>query len=130
MFDYIIKNVDTKTLDETYYITDEIYANIQTCNPKPKKDQVLEKHKRYIDLQLVISGKERIGWKFFDKTFKVLKKYNAKNDIAFYSNKPDTFINLKKSEFAIFFPEDTHAPLCCDKMVKKCIVKIPVKFLM
>ena len=130
VFDYIIKNINSKTSDGKYFITKEIYINIQTCNPKPKKEQVLEKHKKYIDLQLILSGKETIGWKFFDKTFKVLKKYNIKNDISFYSNKPDMFINLKKNEFAVFFPEDTHAPLCCEKKVKKCIVKIPVKYLM
>jgi YhcH/YjgK/YiaL family protein len=129
VFDYITKNVSTKILDGKYNITKEIYAVVQTCQPKLKKEQVLEKHKKYIDLQLVVSGKEKIGWKYFDKTFKILKRYSIKNDISFYSNSPDTFINLKKGEFAIFFPEDTHAPLCCDKTVKKCIVKIPVKYL-
>ena len=129
VFNYIIKNINDKTLDGKYNITKGIFAVVQTCQPKSKKEQVLEKHKKYIDLQLVLFGKEKIGWKFFDKKFKVLKKYNIKNDISFYSNKPDTFINLKKGEFAIFFPEDAHAPLCCDKTVKKCIVKIPVKYL-
>ena len=129
VFDYIVENIDNKTLDGKYNITKSIYAVVQTCNPKPKKEQVLEKHKKYIDLQYVVSGKEKIGWKFFDKKFKVLKKYNPKKDISFYSNIPDTYINLKKGEFAIFFPEDTHAPLCCQKTVKKCIVKIPVKYL-
>ena len=129
VFDYIVKNINNKTLDGKYNITKDIYATVQTCQPKPKKEQVLEKHKKYIDLQYVVSGKEKIGWKFFDKKFKVLKRYSTKNDISFYSNNPDTYINLKKGEFVIFFPEDTHAPLCCLKTVKKCIVKIPVKYL-
>ena len=127
VFNYITKNINSKTSDGKYNITKEVYAIVQTCQPKTKNEQVLEKHKKYIDLQLVISGKEKIGWKFFDKSFKVLKKYNTKKDIAFYSNKPDAFINLKKGEFVIFFPEDTHAPLCCEKSEKKCIVKIPAK---
>lgn len=129
VFDFIVKKISVKTYDGKYSITKEIYANVQTCLPKPEKERLLEKHRKYIDLQYVISGKERIGWKFFDKSFKILKRYNAKKDISFYSNIPDTFINLKKGEFAIFFPEDTHAPLCCKNKVKKCIVKIPVSFL-
>lgn len=129
VFDYINKNVNVKTADGKYNITKSIYAIVQTCDPKPKKEQVLEKHRKYIDLQYVVSGKEKIGWKFFDKKFKVLKRYNPKKDISFYSTLPDTYINLKKGEFAIFFPEDTHAPLCCQKTVKKCIVKIPVNYL-
>ena len=129
VFNYIVKNINNKTLDGKYNITKSIYAVVQTCDPKPKKEQVLEKHKKYIDLQYVISGKEKIGWKFFDNTFKTLKRYSYKKDIVFYSNTPDTYINLKKGDFAIFFTEDTHAPLCCLNTVRKCIVKIPVEYL-
>lgn len=128
VFDFIL-NISAKTSDGKYNITKKIYANIQTCLPKLKKEQLLEKHKKYVDLQYVISGNEKIGWKFFDKSFKTLKRYNSKKDIAFYSNEPDTYIKLKKGEFAIFFPDDTHAPLCCKNKVKKCVVKIPVSFL-
>lgn len=124
VFDFIKKNISAKTLDGKIVINKNIYAVVQTCLPKPKKEQVLEKHKKYIDLQYVISGEDRIGWKYYDKNFKTLKRYSPKNDIAFYSNKPDTFISLKKGDFAIFFPEDTHAPLCGQISVKKCIVKI------
>lgn len=124
VFDFIKKNISAKTPDGKFVINKDIYAVVQTCQPKPKKEQVLEKHRKYIDLQYVISGEDRIGWKFYDKNFKILKRYNAKNDISFYSDIPDTFINLKKGDFAIFFPEDTHAPLCGQSTVKKCIVKI------
>lgn len=129
VFDFINKNISAKTADGKYDITKNVYAVVQTCLPKPEKERLLEKHKKYVDLQYVISGKETIGWKFFDKNFKVLKKYDSKKDIAFYCDKPDTFINLKKGDFSIFFPEDTHAPLCCEKPVKKCIVKIRIDFL-
>lgn len=129
VFDFLKKEISAKASDGKIIINKDIYAVIQTCLPKPKNEQVLEKHKKYIDLQYVISGKEKIGWKYFDKNFTTLKKYNSKNDISFYSDKPETFIHLKKGEFAIFFPEDTHAPLCCDKPVKKCIVKIAESFL-
>ncbi len=129
IFDFIIKNISSQTADGKINITNEIFATVQTCQPKPKNEQVLEKHKKYIDLQYIISGSDKIGWKFYDKNFKVLKRYNSKKDIAFYSDTPDTFIHLKKGEFAIFFPEDTHAPLCGEKSVKKCIVKIPVQSL-
>ncbi len=125
VFDFIINNVSDKTLEGKYDISRGIYAVIQKCEPKIKKEQLLETHKKYVDLQYVISGKEKIGWKFLDKSFKICKKYNPKQDIAFFSNRPDTYIRLKKGEFAIFFPEDAHAPLCCDNTVKKCIVKIP-----
>lgn len=129
VFDFIKNNVHFDTEDTKVNIENGIYAVIQTCQPKPKEEQLLEKHEKYIDLQYVISGKERIGWKFFDDSFKILKKYDLKKDIAFYSNMPDTYIDLNVGEFAIFFPEDTHSPLCCDCVVKKCVVKIPIDYL-
>jgi len=129
VFDFLIKNISCDMKDSKIDVANGIYAVIQTCQPKPKEEQVLEKHEKYIDLQYVICGKEKIGWKNFDDSFKILKEYNSENDIAFYSNIPSTFINLNEGEFAIFFPEDTHAPLCCDDTVKKCIVKIPVDYL-
>lgn len=129
VFDFIKNKVSYDMKDTRIELANGIYAVIQTCQPKPKKEQVLEKHKKYVDLQFVISGKEKIGWKYFDDNFKVLKEYNSGNDIAFYSDIPDTFINLNEGEFAIFFPEDTHAPLCYNDTVKKCIVKIPIEYL-
>lgn len=125
VFNFITKNVSNKTPDGKYDIARGIYALIQECEPKIKKEQLLETHKKYVDLQYVISGKEKIGWKFVDKSLKVFKKYNLKQDIAFFSNQPDTYIRLKKGEFVIFFQEDAHAPLCCNNTVKKCIIKIP-----
>ena len=39
-------------------------------------------------------------------------------------------LELKKGDFVILFPEDTHVPLCNLKPVKKCVVKIPKKYLL
>jgi len=125
VFDFIDKKL-TKDIKEGIYNLDfGIYAVVAKSNPKPKKEQLLETHKKYIDLQYIISGKDKIGWKFRDKSFVVNTKYNKKKDITFFSTKPDIFITLKKGDFVIFFPEDAHAPLCGKTPVKKCVFKIP-----
>ena len=90
----------------------------------------MEAHKKYIDLQYVISNTDNIGWKFLDNSFKIYKRYNGTNDITFYKDKPDVFFKLKKGEFVVLFPEDTHVPLCNLKPVKKCVVKIPKEYLL
>ena len=128
VFDFILNSVSNKTVDGRYDITKDIYAIVSNSLPKPKEEQLLESHKKYADLQYIISNTDNIGWKFLDNSFKIHKRYSKKNDISFYKNKPDIFIKLKKGEFAIFFPEDTHAPLCNLKTVKKCIVKIPMEY--
>ncbi|MGE4385377.1 MAG: YhcH/YjgK/YiaL family protein [Endomicrobiaceae bacterium] len=129
VFDFIKNNISSSVNDGKYEISDGIYAVVQKCGPKAECDRLLETHRKYVDLQYVISGKERIGWKFADKTFKTHKKYSSKNDISFFTNKPDIYINLKKGEFVLLFPEDAHAPLSGAAIVKKCIVKIPKDFL-
>jgi YhcH/YjgK/YiaL family protein len=129
VFDFIKENIHSDTVEGRYDMSDGIYAVVQKCVPKDENERFLETHKKYIDLQYVISGKEKIGLKFVDKTFQVHKRYNSKNDISFFSNKPDTYIELKKNEFVLLFPEDAHAPLSGSGIVKKCIVKIPKDFL-
>lgn len=129
VFDFLLNNISNKTVDGKYDITKDIYAVVANSQPKPKEEQLLEAHKKYIDLQYIITNTDNIGWKFLDKSFRIYKRYNKKNDISFYKTKPDIFFKLKKGEFVIFFPEDTHAPLCNLKKVKKCIVKIPKEYL-
>ncbi|MDD5020593.1 MAG: YhcH/YjgK/YiaL family protein [Endomicrobiaceae bacterium] len=125
-----INSFMTKNIKEGKYELDfGIYAIVQNSQPKPRCEQLLETHKKYVDLQYVISGRDKIGWKFLDKSFVVDTKYNKKNDITFFQNKPDFFIVLKKGDFAMFFSEDAHSPLCGKTLVKKCVFKIPQKFI-
>lgn len=129
VFDFLLNKVSSKTIDGKYNIAKDIYAVVANSEPKPKEEQLLEAHKKYIDLQYILVNTDNIGWKFLDKSFKISKRYNKKNDISFYKNKPDIFFKLKKGDFVIFFPEDAHAPLCNLKKVKKCIIKIPKEYL-
>ena len=129
VFDFLLNKVSSKTIDGKYNITKDIYAVVANSEPKPKEEQLLEAHKKYIDLQYILVNTDNIGWKFLDKSFKISKRYNKKNDISFYKNKPDIFFKLKKGDFVIFFPEDAHAPICNLKKVKKCIIKIPKEYL-
>ena len=112
VFDFLLNNISSKTVDGKYDITKDIYAVVANSQPKLKEEQLLEAHKKYIDLQYIITNTDNIGWKFLDKSFRISKKKKKKNDISFYKTKPDIFFKLKKGEFVIFFPEDTHAPLC------------------
>jgi YhcH/YjgK/YiaL family protein len=54
----------------------------------------------------------------------IYKDYDEAKDIEFFNDKPGLTIVLNEGHFAIFFPNDAHAPLRGEKPVKKCIVKI------
>lgn len=85
-----------------------------------------ECHNKNIDIQLCIHGNETIGWKPREKCVKPNGEYNEEKDVLFFNDKPDTFFDLTDKQFAIFFPEDVHAPMIGkeDEMIKKLVIKV------
>lgn len=83
-----------------------------------------ECHDHHIDIQLCIRGTEKIGWKPRADCENLKGEYNPEKDVSFYSDAPDMHFTLTNNQFAIFFPEDVHAPMISDGEVKKLVVKI------
>lgn len=83
-----------------------------------------ECHNKNIDIQLCINGIETIGWKPREKCVTPNGDYNAEKDVQFYSDAPDTFFQLTDGQFAIFFPEDVHAPMIGEGNIKKLVIKV------
>lgn len=98
----------------------------------------LESHRRFIDIQLTVSGQEEIGWLPLadclapTPTGELLaasygdEPYDAGRDIAFYSARPETWLALPSGTFAIFFPDDAHAPLAGEGEIVKVVAKVAV----
>ena len=82
-----------------------------------------ECHNNNIDIQLCIKGVETIGWKPREKCVTPNGDYNTEKDVQLYHNAADTFFQLTDGQFAIFFPEDVHAPMIGEGPIKK-LVKI------
>jgi len=85
-----------------------------------------ECHDKFIDIQLCIKGNEEIGWKPRHACSQVKNEYNAEKDVAFYSDTPDMFFQLTDGQFAIFFPEDVHAPMIGGGNIKKMVIKVAI----
>jgi biofilm protein TabA len=82
--------------------------------PGKTRDASLAKfecHDKNIDIQLCIDGIETIGWKPRGKCITPNGDYNTEKDVRFFNDAPDTFFELTNGQFAIFFPEDVHAPM-------------------
>jgi biofilm protein TabA len=101
-----------------------IYANFSLGKGKLKTDARLEAHKKYIDIQYLIEGNEEIGWKELDHCMEVQNPYKEEKDVMFYADASETWLRLVPGQFAIFFPEDAHAPVVSDGMVRKVVVKV------
>jgi len=136
-FEFLM-SADLDNMADVRYLIDgkEIYANFISSTTKPITEQKWEAHRKYIDIQYVIEGVERIGFGTLDNFNHIITPYDSEEDVIFLEGCPYNYINLSKGDFAIFFPYDVHAPLLHPdtyngdikhhNWVRKVIVKIPV----
>lgn len=88
--------------------------------------QVLEVHRDYIDVHILLEGDERIGWKALEDVEKEIKAYSKEEECALYSDVPTTYVDLLPGQFAIVYPEDPHAPLIGNGKIRKLIAKVKI----
>jgi len=85
-----------------------------------------ECHNKNLDIQLCIRGNETIGWKPRGDCKSPKGEFNEEKDVIFYADAPDTHFQLKGGQFAIFYPEDVHAPMIGEGLIKKLVVKVRI----
>ena len=88
----------------------------------------LEFHRKYIDIQYVVSGHEIIGWQPLGHCQQVKQLYNPETDLGFFFDRPKSWFEVLPKTFAIFFPEDAHAPLASNGPVRKVVMKVAVDY--
>ena len=118
------------TPDGRIDITDECYAMVSSYETAKRDSKEFESHRRYIDVQMLIDGKEYIEVAPID-SLEVTQEYSAEKDVMFFSN---SFVGknilLEPGKPVILMPEDGHMPgVACGEpvKVKKVVVKIPVR---
>lgn len=92
----------------------------------PQGKQMLEAHKRFIDIHVPLSNEETIGWASIKHLKNITKPYNEEADIEFYGDEPQSYVTVRPGQCVIFFPEDAHAPNIGVGRHKKYCVKIAV----
>ncbi len=85
-----------------------------------------ECHNNNIDIQVCINGKETMGWKPKESCTSQKGDYNPEKDVLFYSDAPDMYFQLTNGQFAIFFPDDVHAPMIGEGPIKKLVIKVKI----
>ena len=103
---------------------DDLFIN--NVNPAcvPADKQVLELHRDYIDVHILLEGKETIGWKAIEDLKDEVKPYEKEGDCALYSDRPTAWAELTPGQFVIVFPEDPHAPIIGEGKIRKLIAKV------
>ena len=124
-----LSEIDEEINDGKYLIDGEnFYVNINAYTTKDSADW--EVHKKYIDVQFVISGEEKIG--ICDIALcKDKIPYDKEKDIAFLSGGYGDYITMKSGDFMVIFPEEIHKPgmkineTC---KVKKAVIKLAIDY--
>lgn len=105
-----------------------VYALVQSYDSIPTDAAKYEAHRKYIDIQYIVSGSEMIGWTQINK-LAVTVPYSESKDIWFGSvpASETTPVLLSAGQLAILFPDDAHAPKIAPASpapVKKIVVKV------
>lgn len=126
-FDYI-KATDFSKMEDGKIVLEggQLTLTIASLSGKAKTDVAIETHKKYIDIQLPLLGVEKIGWKAGSELQEESVPYDEEKDIAFYIDRPTAFTKIYPGQFAIYFPEDGHAPGIGQGNIRKIVIKVPV----
>ncbi len=124
-----LKNTDLEKLPKGKYPIDgdNVFASVTTDSTKDFDKTNWESHRKYIDLQYVIQGEEKIGVYPVSKAI-VTKAYDDKRDAANYTTDGKLYTAVPGT-FFIFFPSDAHRPNITpggNKVDKKIVIKIKV----
>lgn len=101
----------------------DLFVNIQMAKGKSKDIALLETHKKMIDIQIPLSAPETYGYTPLCDLPEAA--YYEEKDITKYAGEANTYVTCKPGEFAIFFPQDGHAPcISGEAEIKKAIFKV------
>jgi len=127
-FDYL-KSLDFSRLEpgKTELEGKDLFVNVSNSTLKTKENAKLEVHDNYIDIQMPVSKPEGFGWIHRSELKKEAAPFNMEKDIQFFEDKPETYFTVNPGNFAIFFPEDGHAPCVGEGEILKIVVKVRIK---
>lgn len=99
-------------------------AVVVETNGKGTQEAQLEYHRSKIDIHVTLAGHDTIGWRPKAQCSTLAGPFDTDNDIGFVKDQPEMWIPIPPGSFAVFFPEDAHAPLAGEGPVRKIILKI------
>ena len=111
----------------------KIFARVARYETLSRDKGRYEAHKKYADIQVLLSGSEIIQWMPLDEMPQ--SEYDAEADVSFYPvpDRSRASLELRGGFFALFMPADAHMPMLAvegrSAPVTKVVVKIDVSLL-
>ena len=124
-----LKTHDLAKLEKGKYPVDgdNVFVSVTEDPTKDLEKTNWESHRKYIDIQCIITGDEKMGVCPIGAAT-VTKPYDEKRDVANYSAEGKMYVG-KAGTFFIFFPNDAHRPNITpggNLVVKKVVIKVRV----
>lgn len=106
----------------------DLFAKVQDY--ETHEEGAFEAHDRYIDIQFVVNGVEKVGY-VNRKKLGVAVQHDVEADVMFFKDGEDCVeFLLTPGEFAIFFPDDAHKPsqkVGTVAHVRKMVLKVKIQ---
>ncbi|MDF7807828.1 YhcH/YjgK/YiaL family protein [Pontiellaceae bacterium B12219] len=104
---------------------DLVFAIVEKNEGRKIADGKLEAHRKYMDIQYIISGNESMGWSpRADLTGS--EGYDPKRDLEFFTDAPQSIVKVPPGSFTIFLPSDAHLPGIGTGPIHKIVIKVAV----
>jgi YhcH/YjgK/YiaL family protein len=126
LFDYVKAHDFTHVPAERIVLDgDRLFINVGDVTLKSPEEQVLEVHRRYIDVHFPLSREEVMGWSSLSVlATESVQPFNEEDDFAVYAERAQSYLTIHPGEFAIVWPEDAHAPIIGQGALRKLIAKV------
>lgn len=107
---------------------ENLFAISERYTSKDPAQARLEAHRRYADIQILFAGRERMGLAPL-AGLRETTPYDPARDIAFFDG-PFQWHSFGPGDFAIYFPQDAHAPGASPESGAQAVHKVVIKVLL
>ena len=112
---------------------EDLFVRVLDFVTGPQADAVLESHRKYNDVHVVLQGSELIRvWPA--ATLSVRQEYDADKDVMFYEPPPvaPLVLDLRPGHFVVFQPQDAHMPAIAAPQparIRKLVFKVSTRLI-
>ena len=102
----------------------DLFLNLTTAKGKTPDEAVMETHNKMLDIQIPLNTAETYG--YTPRVELPSAEYNEEKDITKIPGViAQNYVTCNPGMFAVFFPEDGHAPcISMEAAIKKAIFKV------
>jgi biofilm protein TabA len=105
---------------------DRVFVLMQSYTTRPEAEGRLEAHRKYLDIQVVLEGREVAYWAPLEG-LEADGAYSDEKDVGFFKGSAQGVLPIPAGFFALFLPQDAHKPQCvwgAPGRVRKAVFKV------